>query len=115
MIQINGLTLINNFITEQEELELINKINANKWDNKIKRRVQHYGHVFEYKTKKVNIQKHAEFPKWLSSILNKLKNIELLKDFCPDQCTINEYLPGIGIASHIDTHSSFTDIIISIS
>lgn len=33
----------------------------------------------------------------------------------PDQLTINEYLPGDGIASHVDTHSAFDDLIVSIS
>ena len=114
-MKINGLTLINDFITKHEELELINKINENDWDNKIKRRVQHYGYVFEYKTKKVDIQNHNQFPKWLDIILEKLKDIDLLKNFIPDQCTINEYYPGIGISPHIDTHSSFDNTIISIS
>ena len=115
MKSIKGLTLINNFITDEEETELINYINGNSWDNKIKRRVQHYGYVFEYNTKKVNIQKHNNFPIWLKPIISKIQNCEILTNFKPNQCTINEYEPGIGIAPHIDTHSSFTDTIISLS
>lgn len=115
MNQINGLTLLENFITEQEENELIGYINSNQWDNKIKRRVQHYGHVFDYQIKKVDSQKHIPIPQWMDNMLLKLNKINLLSGFVPNQCTINEYLPGIGIAPHIDTHSSFTDTIISIS
>jgi alkylated DNA repair protein alkB family protein 8 len=33
----------------------------------------------------------------------------------PDQITANEYLPGQGIAAHIDTHSAFTKAIASLS
>ncbi|KAK8739581.1 hypothetical protein OTU49_003413 [Cherax quadricarinatus] len=33
----------------------------------------------------------------------------------PDQLTINRYLPGQGIPPHVDTHSSFTDEILSLS
>ncbi|KAK8389723.1 hypothetical protein O3P69_009013 [Scylla paramamosain] len=33
----------------------------------------------------------------------------------PDQLTINRYLPGQGIPPHVDTHSSFTDELLSLS
>lgn len=115
MESIKGLTLITDFITDKEEKELIKYINQNDWDNKIKRRVQHYGHVFEYSTKKVNIQKYSIFPIWLEPVISKIKKYEKLRHFAPDQCTINEYKPGIGIAHHIDTHSSFSNTIISLS
>jgi len=32
-----------------------------------------------------------------------------------DQITVNEYLPGQGIAPHVDTHSAFEDVIFSLS
>ena len=32
-----------------------------------------------------------------------------------DQLTINEYVPGQGISPHVDTHSSFGDVIVSVS
>jgi alkylated DNA repair protein alkB family protein 8 len=32
-----------------------------------------------------------------------------------DQVTVNEYLPGHGIAPHVDTHSAFQDAIASLS
>jgi alkylated DNA repair protein alkB family protein 8 len=32
-----------------------------------------------------------------------------------DQLTVNEYTPGVGIAPHVDTHSSFTGSILSLS
>lgn len=35
--------------------------------------------------------------------------------YAPDQLTVNKYDPGHGIPPHVDTHSAFTDIIISIS
>ena len=36
-------------------------------------------------------------------------------DYEPDQVTVNEYLPGQGIAPHVDTHSAFEDGIASLS
>ena len=32
-----------------------------------------------------------------------------------DQCTVNEYQPGHGIASHVDTHSAFGSMLASLS
>ena len=32
-----------------------------------------------------------------------------------DQVTVNEYPPGCGIAPHVDTHSAFTETILSLS
>jgi alkylated DNA repair protein alkB homolog 8 len=114
-LDIESLHLIKNFITVEEEKFLLQMIYKEDWDTSIKRRVIHFGHIFHYKNKKVNKSNFTGFPSWIEIILNRLKNIDILKKFIPDQCTINEYLPGIGISSHIDTHSSFTDNIISIS
>lgn len=37
------------------------------------------------------------------------------KEWSPDQLTINEYRPGQGIPHHIDTHSAFEEMIVSVS
>lgn len=36
-------------------------------------------------------------------------------DYVPDQLTVNKYLPGHGIPPHVDTHSAFEDILVSLS
>ncbi|VVU94978.1 2OG-Fe(II) oxygenase superfamily [seawater metagenome] len=115
MEKIKGLSFIENLITLDEEKKLLSSINLNLWDNSIKRRVQHYGIKFNYKTRKADQNINNKFPDWIEDILQKLKDITLLSNFNPNQCTINEYPPGIGIAPHIDTHSSFTDTIVSLS
>ena len=113
---IKGLTLIKNFITSKEEGLLLENIYNNKWDTTIKRRVQHYGIKFEYKYRKIESSSIIEeFPIWLNNIIEKLKEINILSNFNPNQCTINEYIPGIGIAPHIDTPSCFGDCIVSLS
>ncbi len=113
---IKGLKIINDFIDREEEMYLLKNIYNNLWDESIKRRVQHYGIKFEYKYRKIDDKNSIEkLPGWLNQVVNKLKQINELKKFNPDQCTINEYLPGLGIAPHIDTHSCFTDTIVSLS
>ena len=114
MSHINGLYLIKNFINESLENDLVANIYNNKWDETIKRRVQHYGYTFNYNTKKID-NKSKEFPEWIINLVELMNKLDLCKKFHPDQCTINEYPPGIGISRHIDTHSCFTDTIVSIS
>ena len=114
--EIEGMSLINNFITDIEEVNLLQNIYENNWDTSIKRRVQHYGIKFEYKYRKVEESKKVNFfPEWLNIIVKKLKTVNYLSNFNPNQCTINEYIPGTGIAPHIDTHSCFGNTIVSLS
>ncbi len=49
-----GLLLQRDFVSIEEEQELIAFLDAQKWDDEIKRRVQHYGYSFDYKTRSVN-------------------------------------------------------------
>lgn len=114
-LSIPGLLKIENFISLEEEHSILNEIYKNEWQTSIKRRVQHYGNTFDYNTLKLNDIKCSNFPTWLNIIIDKILKLECCKNFRPDQCTINEYMPGIGIAQHIDTHSCFTDTIISLS
>eukprot|EP01102_Stenamoeba_stenopodia_P014746 TRINITY_DN4938_c0_g2_i1.p1 TRINITY_DN4938_c0_g2~~TRINITY_DN4938_c0_g2_i1.p1 ORF type:complete len:190 (+),score=31.04 TRINITY_DN4938_c0_g2_i1:625-1194(+) len=47
-------------------------------------------------------------------VLSKIRLLNLVTiEF--NQITVNEYLPGQGIASHVDTHSAFEDAILSLS
>lgn len=41
----NGLTYIKDFITEDEELNLISFINSMEWNCELSRRTQHYGYT----------------------------------------------------------------------
>jgi hypothetical protein len=45
-----GLVLIEDFITEEEETALLAVVDAREWDARMSRRVQHYGHSFDYST-----------------------------------------------------------------
>lgn len=49
---IPGLILIHDFLSEEEESALITAIDAAEWTPQLSRRVQHYGHAFDYRTRK---------------------------------------------------------------
>jgi hypothetical protein len=44
-----GLLKYDNFLTEAEEQELIDFVNAQEWDTTLRRRVQHYGARYQYR------------------------------------------------------------------
>ncbi len=64
------------------------------WSSVLSRRVQHFGHVFDYQCRGINHKEAArEFPAAIQRIADKA----LSEGFIPlpaDQCTVNEYLPG---------------------
>jgi len=50
---IPGLKYIESYITKEEEHELLAKIDESQWLIDLKRRVQHYGYKYDYKSKKL--------------------------------------------------------------
>ncbi len=107
MENINGLTYIPNIISEEKEQELLRFINAQPWQNSLKRKVQHYGIPYNYQTRRLDDAK-IHIPTILLSLSEELKLDT------PENIIINKYLPGEGIASHIDS-KIFGDTIASLS
>lgn len=110
-MEINGLKIIENFITPEEEQQLLEQINQEDWNNSLSRRTQHYGYEYSYSVKN-QATKTKDIPKWMNSIL---KRIEQETNFAFNQVIINEYQPGQGIANHIDSPTLFDEIIVSLS
>jgi len=111
--QIPGLWYEQDLITEQEEQELLAACNSSPWSNTLKRKVQHYGYIYNYTSRKIDLKdKIGELPKWCDVVLKKLAE-RGMTEF--DQLIVNQYLPGEGIASHTDAPSMFKDGIVSIS
>jgi alkylated DNA repair protein alkB homolog 8 len=110
-----GLIVCPDFVTPQEEAALLELIDSLPWESAIKRRVQHYGFEFDYTTRSVNPSFGAvkPIPSLISALFARMQQAGIPS--CPDQITINEYVPGIGIKWHIDTHAAFADGICSLS
>jgi hypothetical protein len=49
--EIQGLALIENFLTEDEENTYLKEIDNFEWNNSLSRRTQHYGFVYNYTNK----------------------------------------------------------------
>ncbi|BDA48090.1 probable alkylated DNA repair protein alkB homolog 8 [Coccomyxa sp. Obi] len=110
---IPGLELHHDFVSEEEEQELLAEVEDGCWETLARRRVQHFGYRFEYWARNVDINKPIRpLPPTAQRLLQRL---EQLLGVHFDQLTVNEYNPGVGLSSHIDTHSAFTGPIVSLS
>ncbi|CAA0812022.1 RNA-binding (RRM/RBD/RNP motifs) family protein [Striga hermonthica] len=118
-LDIPGLHLVHDFVTDKEEQELLAAVDVRPWQHLAKRRVQHYGYAFCYDIRNVNTNQYmGELPSFLSPVLQRIKSFQPLDhagDISLDQLTVNEYAPGVGLSPHIDTHSAFEGLIFSLS
>ncbi|TAG43329.1 MAG: alpha-ketoglutarate-dependent dioxygenase AlkB [Cytophagia bacterium] len=112
---IKGFFYIPEYITQEEHTFLWQNVSAEKWLDDLKRRVQHYGYKYNYKTRFIDYtMKIGELPSWITSLAKKLKDDGFMQNM-PDQLIINEYLAGQGIANHVDCEPCFGDTIVSLS
>jgi alkylated DNA repair dioxygenase AlkB len=113
--QIAGLKILFDFISKEEENELLDNIDKSAWLTDLKRRVQHYGYKYDYKARRIDQSFFiGEIPIWMKFLSDRLQQKKII-DFIPDQAIINEYIDDQGIAPHIDCEPCFGDTIISIS
>lgn len=111
--ELDGLTHIDDFISIDEENQLIACIrNAieiqseqTKYEILQKRKVLHFGYRFNYNVFAIDRTPIENIPDWCAPILDKY--MLLFKGVYPDQLTINHYHPGDGIPPHCDHHASF--------
>lgn len=96
---IKGLTIIENFITEDEEKKILLAINSYTWNDTLTRRTQQYGYLYNYNN--YNCTKTEPIPDSFNFIVEK---IVLNFGIKPEQVIINEYLPGQGISKHTDSN-----------
>jgi len=112
---IAGLQYVPDFITPEVHDQLLCDVDAQPWLTDLKRRVQHYGFKYDYTARRIDhSMRLGALPDWALRLAEQLVQRGLLPDM-PDQLIVNEYLPGQGIANHIDCVPCFTDTIASVS
>jgi alkylated DNA repair dioxygenase AlkB len=114
-VNVLGLSLLTDLITETEERELLSVIDQQPWLADLQRRVQHYGYRYDYTARQVTADLYlGALPEWLQSLEMRLHH-EGLFATPPDQVIVNEYHPGQGIAPHVDCIPCFGNTIASLS
>lgn len=110
-----GLFYYNDFLSGVEQQRLVAEIDTNEWSLEFKRRVQHYGYRYDYKSRRIDHTMHlGPLPAFAIGIASTLNQTHPYYQ-TPDQLIVNEYLPGQGISAHVDCETCFTDRIAILS
>lgn len=108
-----GLLRVDGFLDEDEQRRLAAAIDTAPWSTLLRRRVQHYGHRYDYGRRGVR-GAAPPLPPWAAALAVRLHEDGPF-DRPPDQVIVNEYEPGQGIAPHIDRTPAFGPVVASIS
>jgi alkylated DNA repair protein alkB family protein 8 len=117
-IDIPGLLILENCISEEEACALVTDIDARPFEQLLVRRVQHYLKVFDYSRQAASEKDALAVPPSFDCALSVIADLHrrgILPYDRPSQITVNEYQPGDGIPPHIDNADAFTDGICSLS
>jgi alkylated DNA repair dioxygenase AlkB len=110
-----GLTYVPRFLSAALESFLLARVDAEAWQQDLRRRTQHYGYHYDYKARRVDASMYlGSLPSRAQSLAMRLVS-EGFMERLPDQLIVNEYLPGQGITPHIDSVQCFGPTICSIS
>ena len=112
-----GLKFLEEFLAPEEQSHCVERVDAaaDKWLGDLSRRVQHYGWRYDYKARAITPDMQiGALPDWLDRLAQRLYDETGLFDRKPEQVIVNEYLPGQGIAMHID-HRGFGPTVCTIS
>lgn len=113
---IEGLHLMEEVMSREEEAALLKWLDGGEWEKLNNRRVQHFGYRFKYGRNQIDKnEREGLLPPFLQPLLAALANIPILKLVSFDQLTVNDYFAGDGIPAHFDTHSPFEEVFISVS
>lgn len=112
---INGLTYRANVIEPEAQARILAEIDRLPWRSDLKRRVQHYGYVYDYRARTLDESMRTDpFPRFAVEVARRLYDLRLVTEM-PDQLIVNEYQPGQGIAAHVDCEPCFKDRIVTVS
>lgn len=109
-----GLCIIENWLGAAECSDLLREIDEQPWMHDLKRRVQHYGWKYDYTLRDLRADQYlGPIPGFLAPVVNRLAEVPAFGERA-EQIIVNEYLPGQGIAAHID-RDTFGDVVASVS
>ena len=114
-VDVPGLTIALDLVTEAEEGQLLATIEHEPWRKDLSRRVQHYGWEYNYKARKVDpAARLGPLPVWAARLGERLVARGLVPE-PPDQVIVNEYVGKQGITKHIDCIPCFKGSIAMLS
>ena len=117
-----GLEYHPDFLAASEEDGLLAHIDDSEWLTDLSRRVMHFGYKYDYTSRSLDeTARIGPLPEWLARLSNMVREAaseEAKQSLDPhrpfEQAIINEYMPGQGIAPHID-RDCFGPIVATVS
>ena len=101
--EIKGLHYRPDFLTREEQARIAARIDASDWRKDLKRRVQHYGYLYDYKARKIEPRHYlGELPDFLEQVAERIFSQTELFSGKPVQAIVNEYVGNQGISWHYD-------------
>lgn len=118
LLPVPGLRYVADWLTPAACGKTLSRIDAAEWSAELRRRVQHYGHRYDYGRRSVRADPAArtapDVPSWAREQAARLVS-EGLMDEAADQVIVNEYQPGQGISAHVDCVPCFGPVVAAIS
>jgi len=99
-----GLNYLASWLGQDRQRTLLAEIDVSPWSTQLRRRVQHYGHKYDYGRRAVSATDTGTatpVPGWAAVLADRL-HAEGHTDHVADQVIVNEYQPGQGIRAHVD-------------
>lgn len=110
---IPGLVVCRGVLSLRERDEALRHIDAAPWRKDLRRRVQHYGWVYDYRKRTLDPSMFlGPLPEWVGAVIDLLPWQWATTAW--DQCIVNEYLPGQGIGEHSDA-ATFGPAVVTIT
>ena len=112
---IPGLHYLPSFLTPERQQLALDAIDAMPWRSDLRRRVQHYGYIYSYRSRRVDVSMYlGPLPPFVAGYAKELLDQQWFADM-PNQVIVNEYLPSQGIAQHVDCEPCFGNTVATIS
>jgi alkylated DNA repair dioxygenase AlkB len=108
---IPGFILRPDYVSVEQETELISKVDQQPWQTDYRRRIQQYGFGYSADPKSAPIWLR-DFPEWLLPLAGRVSREAF--DRPAENCVINEYVPPLGIGSHRD-YPAFGPVVACVS
>jgi alkylated DNA repair dioxygenase AlkB len=112
-VTVPGLHYVPSWLDESAQRNALASIDTSPWSSELRRRVQHYGHRYDY-GKRASASGAPPIPAWASALAERL-NAEGFMAEPADQVIINEYEPGQGISAHVDCVPCFGPAVAAVS
>ena len=114
-MDVPGLHYLPNWLSEAAQRAVLASVDAAPWSAELRRRVQHYGHRYDYGRRSVASERAATpIPPWAAELAGRL-HAEGYTGEPADQVIVNEYEPGQGISAHVDCVPCFGPAVAAIS